>query len=88
MADVQIINPGCDDDDDDGKRGKRGHRGHDGPTGSTGPTGPTGLGSRTELISPWSGTSELLPTARGWRVGRSTTSSESSLVDPGNDQCR
>lgn len=47
MADIQILNPDCEDDDDDceekrGKRGKRGHRGHRGFTGPTGPSGSTG----------------------------------------------
>ena len=48
MADIQIFNPGVDDDDDGhddgqrGRRGKRGHRGHDGETGASGPTGATG----------------------------------------------
>jgi hypothetical protein len=49
VADIQITEPGCEDDGDEcgerGKRGKRGHRGHHGPTGPTGPTGSTGLSS-------------------------------------------
>src|ERR1700751_1484611 len=38
MANVRIINDGC-----DGHESKRGHRGHRGDTGPTGPTGPTGF---------------------------------------------
>jgi hypothetical protein len=57
MADIQIRNPGCEDDGEGGERGERGERGesgerghrghrgergHEGHDGATGATGPTG----------------------------------------------
>lgn len=48
MAEIQIINPACDDDDcegargERGKRGRRGHHGHDGHDGAPGAPGATG----------------------------------------------
>lgn len=53
MPEIQILNPGCEDDDDRdderergerGKRGKRGHRGHRGPPGPPGPPGSSSGG--------------------------------------------